>query len=122
MKWKPTRIIVLFLGLWVALAPAVIAVPTAAMTMQMSMSDEGDKSNDTGDTGSGCCDGCPDADTDRNVCASKCLNIVSLAIIAGLGKLDPAAFHDDQWTARDLILSGRSSAPDPAPPKPISLL
>ena len=113
MEWTPNRIITLFLGLWVALAPAVFAVPAAAMTLQMSISD---------DAGSGCCDGCPDADADCNVCALMCLNLVPFATIAEHGKLGTAVLHDDHWPGRDLALLGRVSTPEPAPPKPISLL
>ena len=37
---KTIRIFTLFLAVWVALAPAMFAGPAAAMSIQMSMSDD----------------------------------------------------------------------------------
>ena len=119
MKWTPTRIIALFLGLWVALAPAMYAVPAAAMTPQMIMSDDGD---DSADAGSNCCDGCPDTAADRAVCALMCLNLVSFTAIADQGKPGRVFFREDHWPGRDQALSGFLSTPDPTPPKLISHL
>jgi len=105
--------IALFLGLWVAFTPAVFAVPAAAMTMQMSMST---------DVASDCCDNCPDTDANRNSCTSICLSVSLVATMAEHDNPSPAAFHMDYRPGRPLVLSGRLSPPDPAPPKSVSRL
>jgi hypothetical protein len=108
MDWTPARIAALFLALWVALAPAVFAVPAAAMMSQMSMSS---------DPNSDGCDSCPDANANRSVCALVCVNAFLLATQAQFGNLVPVVFRDDHPLSRDLARSGRTVTPDPPPPK-----
>jgi hypothetical protein len=105
--------IALLLGLWVAFTPAVFAVPAAAMTVQMSTSN---------DAGSECCDNCPDTGADRNGCALVCLNVSPFATVAEHDNPSPGVFHMDHRLGRSLALSGRFSPPDPAPPKSVSRL
>jgi hypothetical protein len=107
----PKRFIALLLGAWVALAPAMFAVPAAAMSVQTSMSD---------DAGSGGCDACPEGDVDRGICVLMCFNATLLATIAEPGKLD-SGFDDSHEPGHHPALLGRLSTPDPAPPKAVSL-
>ncbi len=111
LAWPPSRFIALFLGLWVVLAPAIFAIPAAAMAAQTSMSD---------DTGSGGCDGCPQGDADRSVCALMCLNLALFAITAESSEL-PTELGSGHDPGRYPTLLGRVSTPDTAPPKPVSL-
>lgn len=108
MRSTPLRIITLALGLWIAFAPALLAVPTASMAMQMSMSDG---------AGSGDCNGCPDAGMDRNTCAAMCANALLLAIVPERGNQGPIVFRAVDWPARYLTLTGRFLVPDPGPPR-----
>lgn len=112
MVWTGNRFLVLLLGLWVALAPALYAVPAAAMTAQISMSDDG---------ASGGCDDCPEGDMERGLCALMCLNAVQFATTTEPGKLH-GKFGSDHEPRHHPALLGRLSTPDPAPPKPVSLL
>jgi len=112
MAWKAKRIFVLLLGVWVALAPAMFAVPAAAMPVQTSMS---------GDTGFNECDLCPENEADRSICTLMCFNATLLATLLERGKLSYIA-HEEYQPARHPALLGRLSTPDPAPPKVVSLL
>lgn len=106
------RILALFFGLWLALAPAIIAVPAAAMSIPMSTCDDAD---------AGDCDACPDADVDREVCAFICLSAAQFALPAEKFRLD-AVFGDGHRRGNGPPPSGRLSTPEPAPPKLHSLL
>ncbi len=110
--WTSSRFFVLFLGFWVALAPAVFALPAAAMTLQTSMS------NDAGLGGDDCC---PEGDMERGLCALMCFNTTLLATVLERGTPSPIA-REEYRPARHPALLGRLSTPDPAPPKAVSLL
>jgi hypothetical protein len=64
--------IALFLGLWIALAPALFAAPAAGLTLQMSTVHVG---------GSNDCDCCSDAKHNRDLCASMCANVLPFATL-----------------------------------------
>lgn len=103
------RILALILGLWMALAPAVFAVPAVAMTSQTAMGGAPDM---------GGCDGCPETGLDTDGCAPTCLNVMLLATLAGEA-VPPAWVEDGHWLGPRPVLSGLLSAPEPAPPKPV---
>jgi hypothetical protein len=108
-QWIPIRLLALSLGLWVALAPAIIAMPAAAMGSQMSMS--GDAAVD--------CNDCPDmprSNMDGAFCALVCCGPAFLAFVPESVKL--AAIRIKlHWFRVDPLFLGRSLRPDPAPPK-----
>lgn len=108
MRSTPLRIITLALGFWIAFAPTLLAVPTAPMAMQMSMSDG---------AGSGDCNGCPDAGMDRNICAAMCANALLFAIVPERGSQSPVVFRAVDWPGLYLPLTGRFLVPDPGPPR-----
>lgn len=110
--WRFGRLGVLLLGLWVALAPAVFAVPAAAMTLHTTIA---------GDAGAGDCDGCSQPEQDKDVCALMCLNAALSAVPVDPCKL-PALGSDDGRPARHPALAGRLPIPEPAPPKAVSPL
>jgi hypothetical protein len=110
MVWTLNRIIALFLGLWIALAPALFSAPAAGLTLQMSM---------VHDVGSDDCDCCSDAKHNRDLCASMCANVLSLATLES-DDLVSIAFHDGYALRRELIPSGRAISPDPPPPRSIA--
>ena len=112
MKWTPRRIIAHFLGLWVALAPAVFVVPAAAMTLHMGMSSG---------SGTGGCDGCPDAGTDGGFCALNCLNAAMAATTTAGGELSHVS-QDERWPVHHLPFADHLATPDPGPPKSVFLL
>jgi hypothetical protein len=112
MIWTPDRFIRLFLGLWLALAPAIFAIPAAAMSFQTNTSD---------DAGFYECDGCPEDDADRSICALECFNATLLGIMLERGTLTPITCGGCQ-PARHPAMLGRLSTPDPAPPKAVFLL
>ncbi len=107
MGWTPRRIIALFLGLWMALAPAGFAVPAAAMTAQTGMSDG---------AGSGECDGCSENVVERGLCALMCLNAALVASAVQPDKLI-TDFGDCHEPGRHAPMLGRLTRPDPAPPR-----
>jgi len=108
----PKRFFALLLGLWIALAPAVFAVPATAMSIQTSMSD---------DARSGGCDACPEGDAARGICELMCLNATLFAITTEPGRL-VVDFDGIHRPGRHPAMLGRLSTPDPAPPKAVSLL
>jgi len=111
-KSSPRSILALFLGLWVALAPAIFAVPAGAIPVQMNMS---------GEAGPGGCDACPDGDAAQGFCKLLCLNVIQLATLTEAGG-PGARIAAGHQPGRHLLLPGRHSTPDPAPPKAVSLL
>ena len=108
----PKRFFALLLGLWLALAPAMFAVPATAMSLQTSMTD---------DAGSGGCDACPQDDAARGICLLMCLNATLLAVTTEPDRL-VANFGGIHQPARHPAMLGRLSTPDPAPPKAVFLL
>ncbi len=110
--WTSSRFFALFLGIWVALAPAVFAIPAAAMTVQTGMSD---------DAGPGGYDCCPEGDMERGLCSLMCFNATLLATLLERGTPSPIT-REEYRPARHPALLGRLSTPDPAPPKSVSLL
>ncbi len=112
MALKANRILALFLGVWIALAPAVFTMPGADMSLQASASD---------DSGFHICDGCPEDDAERSICSLICFNATLLATVPERGTLSSIA-HEGHRPTRHPALLGRLSTPDPAPPKAVSLL
>jgi hypothetical protein len=112
MDWTSTRIISLFLGLWMALAPAIFVVPATAMTLQMSV---------FGDANSGDCDCCRDGHANNIICMQACMNAFPFAAAAQYGSLVPMVMHNDHSAERDIVRSGHAFAPDPPPPRPVAL-
>ncbi len=108
----PKRFFRLLLGLWVALAPAIFAVPATALPVQTSMS---------GDAGFNECDRCPEDEADSRICTLMCFNATLLATVLERGKLS-SIVGEEYRPARHPALLGRLSTPDPAPPKVVSLL
>jgi hypothetical protein len=107
---RRTGMIALFLGLWIALAPALFAAPAAGLTLQMSTVHVG---------GSNDCDCCSDAKHNRDLCASMCANVLPFATLES-DDLVSIAFHDDYALRRELIPAGRAISPDPPPPRSIA--
>ena len=105
-----TRFFVLFLGLWVGLAPAVYTIPAAAMTLERSQPDS--------DGAGGCC---PDADEGLSVCAQMCLNAAQFAMTAELAVL-PTIWDQGYGPTHHPALAARFTIPDPDPPRSVSLL
>jgi hypothetical protein len=103
---------VLLLGLWVALAPAVFAMPAAAMTVHTTIAGDADADG---------CEGCTEPEQDRRICALICLNAAQSAVLAEPGKL-PAQVHDGREPPGQPVLAGRLPAPEPTPPKAVSPL
>jgi hypothetical protein len=106
----PNRMVALFLGFWIALAPALFATPAAGLTLQMST---------VHDVGSDDCDCCSDAKHNPDLCASMCANVLPFATVES-DDLVSIAFHDDYALRRELIPSGRAISPDPPPPRSIA--
>lgn len=112
MTRTPDHFIRLFLALWLALAPAMFAMPAAAMSLQTNTSDN---------AGFLDCDNCPEDDADRSICAQMCFSATLFAIVLERGTVSPITCQGCQ-PARHPAMLGRLSTPDPAPPKAVSLL
>jgi hypothetical protein len=110
MVWTPNRIIALFLGLWIALAPALFAAPATGLTLQMSI---------VHNVGSDDCDCCSDAKPNRDFCASMCANVLPFATSES-DHLVSITFHDEYALRRELTPSSRAISPDPPPPRSIA--
>jgi hypothetical protein len=106
MKWTPRRIIALVLGAWIALAPVALIGPAAAMTAQMSMTDN---------VGAGGC--CPNADINHDNCALMCANSLLFTLAPERGSARLVVFRVIEWPVRYLSLTGINLAPDPGPPR-----
>lgn len=106
--------IALFLGLWIALAPALVAAP-AGLTLQMSMV-HNVGSDDCGSDDCGCCS---DGQTNRDLCASICVNVLPFAALQS-DHFVSIASRDDYALNRELTPSSRAILPDPPPPRPIA--
>jgi hypothetical protein len=111
MTWTLNRIIVPLLGLWIAIAPALLAVPAAGLTLQMSMVDDADPDH---------CGCCSDAKPNRDLCASMCVTALPFATLRS-DDLVAIAFHDDYALGRELTRSSRKIPPDPPPPRSFAL-
>lgn len=107
----PIRLGIFLLGLWVALAPAVYAMPMAAMMQQTGLA---------GDADPGDCEGCPDPDEDRALCAQLCM-IASVVAVPAEGAHFRAAVHEVHLPTRHLALEDFHLALDPDPPKSLIL-
>ena len=105
-RLKPNRVALLLLAVWLPLAP-IAAVPTIAMTSEMSMAS---------DTGTDGCDPCPDMDMDRATCVLKCLGATYFALIPDPVRLS-ATSERECYLERVPYLSGRSATPEPGPPR-----
>ena len=107
----PTRLIVLSLGLWVALVPAIVAAP-AAMAAPMIMSDDV--------TADGCI-ACPDVplgNMDRGLCSLMCSGTMLSALPSETVELTDT-YQRVRWLSSDQFFSERPTSPDPAPPKSV---
>jgi hypothetical protein len=100
-----TRASALMLGLWIALAPAGLAVPAMAMLHHAEMS-----------AGMDGCDPCPGTDMTAETCAFICLSAPFYTVPS-----ESASLLEQPDTGRrraaDSSASGLIRAPDPAPPK-----
>lgn len=108
MKWTPRRIIALALGAWIVFAPVALIGPTAAMTVQMSMS------HNFG--ASGCC---PNADVNHDHCVAMCANSLLFNLAPERDSPCLVIFRVIEWPIRYLSLTGINLAPDPGPPRSI---
>jgi hypothetical protein len=107
MDRAPKRIIALFLGLWIGLAPALMSAPAASMTVQMAH---------TPDTTSGDCDCCHGTKPNRTLCFLMCASISPLAAVQCTNLIPPAI--DDEFSPEPAaVLTSRIAAPDPPPPR-----
>lgn len=106
------RVLALMLGLWVALAPAMLAAPAAGMNAQMNMSES---------NGSGDCNGCPDAGMAQDACASMCANALPFVTMPDIGRMVPVDFRPIDWPGGYSPLVGRILTPEPGPPRSITL-
>jgi hypothetical protein len=109
MVCTPNRMIALFLGFWIALAPALFASPAAGLTLQMSM---------VHDVGANDCDCCSDAKPNRDLCASMCVNVLHFATLQS-DHLVSIPFHGDYALRRESTLSSHAISPDLPPPRSI---
>jgi hypothetical protein len=107
MLWTPNRITALLLGLWIAVAPALLVAPAAGLMFETIMV------HDAGPDDCGCCS---DAKPKRDLCASMCVNALPFATLRS-NDLVATAFHDDYAVRRELTRSSRTIPPDPPPPK-----
>lgn len=101
------RIVALCLGLWLALAPAVILGPAAAMTIQMGLSD----------TATGTPDCCPGGEQGRDACAPACMSTIPLTILPKQDALSLFVMRDRPALQGGVAVLGHVAAPDPPPPK-----
>jgi hypothetical protein len=104
------RMLVCLLGMWIALLPAIGAVPSfTAVPMTMSPSD-----------GIGGCDPCPDGSMDSQTCAFVCLSVTPFVAPSGATGL-LSWVREEHPRAADAFPPGYLPPPDPAPPKISSL-
>lgn len=105
------RFFIVLLGLWISVAPAFSIAPAAAMT-QPGMTGLAAASGD---------DCCPPDDAKRSLCKVMCLNAGQVAIMPAPGEqmVRVQARYD---VLKPLLMHGALPGPEPAPPKPASLL
>jgi hypothetical protein len=111
MDWTPRRIITVLVCLWMALLPALLAVPATAMAHQMEAAES---------TGAADCDCCDDTQTHGMSCSVICLSALTALAITTPADIATVAFGDDMVPARAPTLIERRRAPDPPPPKILS--
>jgi hypothetical protein len=108
MDRTPRRIIAVLVCLWMALLPALLAIPAAAMAHQMEAAEV---------TGAADCDCCDDTQMHGTSCAVICLNTWTAMAITAPADIVTVAFGDDIVPARAPTLIESCRAPDPPPPK-----
>jgi hypothetical protein len=109
MVWTPNRIIALFLGLCITLAPALFAAP-AGLTLQMSTVHV---------VASDKCDCCSGAQLNRDLCASMCVNVFPFATLES-DHLVSITLHEDYALRHELTPASLAISPDPPPPRSIA--
>lgn len=100
------RVSALLLGIWLALTPAILAVPATGMIYHAGMTEDAARD----------CEPCPDTGMDREVCAFICLSAPPFAAPHETDDLLAAAGVRHRNKA-DSSWFGRLFTPDPAPPK-----
>lgn len=106
MDRKLNRVITLFLSLWIGLSPALVSVPVANMTLQMT------QPPDLMSSDCDCCSGKPS----RALCFLMCAGAPPLAAVQCTGLVHPVV-HDEFRPEPDAVLTSRTVPPDPPPPK-----
>jgi len=107
MDRKPNRVIALFLGLWIGLAPALLIAPAAAVTLQTA---------EVQDTKSGHCDCCPESRPSLGLCILMCSNVPLFMTTPSKG-LVRLARDNDYSTELKTMMVGWIAPPDPPPPR-----
>jgi len=105
-RWKPNRIALFLLAVWLSLAP-IAALPTIAMSSEIGMAS---------DAGADGYDPCPDMAMDRAACVLKCLGATYFALMPDPVRLS-APSEREGYLDRVSYLSGRLATLEPGPPR-----
>jgi hypothetical protein len=103
----------LLLAVFIAAGMSLSIAQASSMTVKMLTMSEMGLSNQNG------CQGCPDKPGDAGMKAMACGNICAAPVLAALPAmaLVPASEKTAPFAGRDPLLHGRTSPPDPHPPR-----
>ena len=107
MERKLSRVITLFLSLWIGLAPAALSVPAAALSLQVA---------GVLDTKSGDCDCCPESGRSPDLCILTCANVPPL-MTTPTKELVRFARDNGYLLELKAMMVGWIAPPDPPPPR-----
>jgi hypothetical protein len=112
MKHRMTRnLLVLLLGVFLALGLSLSTVQAGEMAVKMTLA------SDMGSPGSGGCSGCGGDDGNAQAGACHPICTVAAAAVLPLGPIVAIATSDPPVPPFGPVTPGRSSAPDPSPPR-----
>jgi hypothetical protein len=117
MKTRLARqLVVMFLAVFVTVEMGLSVAQATDMTAKMAMASDMDGSGHDG------CQGCP-AGGDNGMKAMTCTSICVAPVLAVLPQAEPVMLvHKPvSFIARYLLLHGRTSPPDPYPPRSINI-
>jgi hypothetical protein len=109
MRWHAYRCIALFVGLLIALTPAVNAPFATPIALQKGTPEC---------VAYGDCDCCPKAKGEHAICSPTCAYTPLFAATANHGDSVVFTLDGQRWPFGELRLRGHSLSPDPPPPKP----
>jgi hypothetical protein len=115
--WSARQLIAIFLAVFVTMGMSLSAVQATDMTAKMAMA------SDMGGPGNDGCQGCPAGGDDSGMKAMTCTPICVAPVMAVLPYAEPVMLvHKPvSFIAQYPLLRGRTSPPDPYPPRSIDI-
>ncbi|MFG1413560.1 hypothetical protein V5G24_20840 [Xanthobacter sp. VTT E-85241] len=115
--WSARKLVALFLAVFVTVGTSLSAVQVSDMTVKMAMA------SDMGGSGHDGCPGCPAGGGDDGMKAISCTAVCVIPVLAVLPHAEPVMLvHKTvSFITRYRLLHGKTSPPEPYPPRPVDI-